>query len=141
MIVDRLRDALATSRPVWVEIWNGEVIWDIYTPGKLLVAGEDPHHRLMLDPVPGDPVVHNKAAGARGEFNALSTVAENRGLIRIKQHGRKSKAYCILLKDDVHFEVPLQPFKDQFKTQILASKNNALHYPSRRIYLSLSAGI
>ena len=68
MNIDRLRDALGIGRPVWVEIWSGEVIWDIYTPGKWLVAGEDGHHRLMLDPVPGDPVVHIKAAGAKGKL-------------------------------------------------------------------------
>jgi hypothetical protein len=125
MNVDRLRDALANNHPVWVEIKNGRSTSDIYTPGKSLVAGSgNPSHRLMLDPAAGDPVIHMKAAGANGQFTCLSTVAENRGLVRYK----RGKVYLILLKDDVHFEVPLQPFKDKFGGQILEFKDG-LHYP------------
>ena len=125
MNVDRLRDALANNRPVWVEIKNRKSTSEIYTPGKSLVAGSsNPTHRLMLRPAAGDPVIHIKAAGANGQFACLSTVAENRELVRYK----RSKVYLIVLKDDVHFEVPLQRFKDKFGSQILNSKDGP-HYP------------
>lgn len=125
MNVDRLRDALADNLPVWVEIKNERSTSDIYTLGKSLVAGsKNLSHRLMLDPAAGDPVIHIKAAGANGKFTCLSTVAENRGLVRYKRR----KVYYILLKDDIHFDVPLQPFKDKFGRQILDSKNGP-HYP------------
>jgi hypothetical protein len=128
MNVDRLRDALANSRPVWVEIKNGRSTSDIYTPGKSLVAGSsNPSHRLMLDPAAGDPVIHIKAAGANGKFTCLSTVAENRQLVRYK----RGRVYLICLKDDVHFDVPLQPFKDKFGKQILEFKDGP-HYPFAR---------
>ncbi len=128
MNVDRLRDALANNRPVWVEIKNERSTSDIYTPGKSLVAGTSSlSHRLMLDPAAGDPVIQLKAAGANGQFTCLSTVAENRQLVRY----RRGKVYLILLKDDVHFEVPLQPLKDKFGRQILEFKDGP-HYPFAR---------
>jgi HNH endonuclease len=127
--VSRLRDALATGRPVWVEIWNGQIRRDIYTPGKSLVAGEDSHHRLMLDPVPGDVVVHIRAAGVKGQFIGLSTVADKPQLIRYRKRGKSSNVYYILLKDDVNFDVPLQPFKDKFGKQILKFTSSEAHYP------------
>jgi hypothetical protein len=127
--VDRLREALATGRPVWVEIWNGQIGRDIYTPGKSLVAREDSHHRLMLDPVPGDVVIHIRAAGIKGRFIGLSTVADKPRLIRRRERGKIRNIYYILLKDDVHFDIPLQPFKDKFAQKILQYRGNSIHYP------------
>jgi HNH endonuclease len=123
--VDRLRDALANNRPVWVEIKNESSTSDLYTLGKSLVAGSsNPSHRLMLEPAAGDPIIHIKAAGANGKFICLSTVAENLQLVRYK----RGKVYLILLRDDVHFEIPLQLFKGKFERQIRASKDGP-HYP------------
>jgi HNH endonuclease len=130
MDVERLRDALNTGRPVWVEIWNGQIGRDIYTPGKSLVAGEDPHHQLMFEPVPGDAVVHIKAAGAKGKLIGLSTVAKKCRIIPYREKGKIKNVYYIKLRDDVHFEVPLQPFKDQFKEEIINHKDpRTKHYP------------
>jgi hypothetical protein len=128
MNVDRLRDALANNRPVWVEIKNGRSTSDIYTPGKSLVAGSSNlSHRLMLEPAAGDPVIRMKAAGVNGKFTCLSTVAENLGLVPYK----RGKVYLIRLRDDVHFEVRLQPFKDKFARQIVEFRDGP-HYPFAR---------
>jgi hypothetical protein len=129
MDVDRLRVALRFDDPVWVEIWNGRIVENIYTPGKALVAVEDSHHRLMLEPRPGEPVVHIKAAGSRGMFTGLSTINTNEKLIKNTRPGKTGKLFYIILKDDLQCEAPLKPFKDAFAKEIIADRKGHLHYP------------